>query len=113
MGQRRDDTDVFPVLTFWYGLSFEELADMPNWALDLYARKLPELIADYQSLLMAAASFPHLKPEARKRMQRKLLNAQRPMDKRPKLSRDALRARMTVLGMGWEDVTPKTGEEAE
>jgi hypothetical protein len=70
--QRRADDDQlreavtkqFPVLTFWYGLQFSELVELPRWVIDAYVRALPRLLAAHELILSRAAVYPHLKPSA-------------------------------------------------
>ena len=59
---------VFPALSFWYGLGWDELTRMPNWALRMYAEELPALQAQREMLNFRASSFPHLKTSERSKM---------------------------------------------
>ena len=76
--------EIFPALSFWYGLSFHELCRMPNWALIMYAEQLPYLLATMELIWMRAAAFPYMKKgaqqqtvsEIRARIRRRIGHAQ-------------------------------------
>ena len=116
MATLREDIEQFPTLTFWYGLSYDELMEMPNWVLRLYAEALPGLLAEYQAIHLTAASYPYMTKEGQRGVQRRLRQSIRRQERvrQPKLTRDAYKARMEALGFGWEDVSPqKKTEESE
>lgn len=63
---------IFPQLSYHYGLSFEELARMPRWAVELYIDELPRLLAEEQQAAIQAASFPNYDKQDQKRVSRAL-----------------------------------------
>lgn len=113
MATLREDIERFPTLTFWYGIGYNELMEMPNWALRLYAEALPGLLAEYQALHLTASAYPYMTKEGQRGVQRRLRQniRERGEDRRRKLTRTALRARMKSLGFGWEDVSKKKKTE--
>src|SRR6478609_6565734 len=62
----------YPTLTFWYGLSYVDLAAMPGWLRDLYYEQLPGLIAQRQLLGIEVSSFPYMEDSDRSSAVRKL-----------------------------------------
>ncbi len=60
----KEDLELMPTLSFWYGMGFEELVNLPNWVLRMYARDLDRLLATYEVILSRAATMPHLKKAA-------------------------------------------------
>lgn len=113
---RREDIEAFPVLSFWYGLGYDELMEMPNWVLKLYAEALPGLLAEYQALHLTATSYPYMTKEGQRGVQRRLRQSIRggvESTRRPKITRDAYKARMAAMGFGWEDVPPQKTETEE
>lgn len=65
----------YPLLSRFYGLSFEEVANMPHWAVNLYLRSIAEIEANEQLILLQAMDFPHIDVDSRKRVHRSLLRA--------------------------------------
>lgn len=59
-------------LTFEYGLTFAEIADMPRWARKLYVRALPRIKAEKQLTAIEASAFPKLNKEAQRSIIRRL-----------------------------------------
>lgn len=113
MSTIREDIEQFPTLTFWYGLSYSELMEMPNWALRLYAGALPGLLAEYQATHITAASFPYMEKKGQRDVQRRLRRSIRGQQETPspKIGREAYRARMMAMGFGWQDVPAKKKTE--
>lgn len=58
---------LFPRLTFFYGLSPQELAATPNLILDHYINALPALISERKLQDIDVSSYPHLTAEGRER----------------------------------------------
>lgn len=69
---RVPEADYFPDLSYHYGLSFHELASMPHWALRLYARALPRLVAEETLREIGVTSFPHMKRQTQRAVERGL-----------------------------------------
>lgn len=109
-----EDIAVFPTLTFWYGLSFNELMAMPNWALRLYAESLGDLIAEYQGLLLTAAAFPWMKPAAQKALQKRLAAQQPARQRRPVTTQTGYRRRLLGMGFAFKDkMAPVSGDNRQ
>ena len=70
--KRQEIEELYPVLTYHYGLSFEDLVHMPKWARRMYINALPKLIAETQLRAVEVVSFPHMKDGARRSMIRRL-----------------------------------------
>jgi hypothetical protein len=105
-----EDIKVFPTLTFWYGMSYQELMRMPNWALWLYAEALPGLLSEYQSMHLLAASYPYMRKEDQRNIQRRLRSdaAKRSQTKRPRMSQAMYRSRMLAMGVTWREPDRKS-----
>ena len=54
-------TDLWPVLTRFYGLSPLELATLPRTILRAYAREMGRIRSEEQLLALEASAYPHLK----------------------------------------------------
>ena len=65
-------TSVFPQLSYHYGLSFTELAHMPQWAVELYVKELPRLLAEQHQAAIEAATFPNMKKNDQRSIIRRL-----------------------------------------
>lgn len=64
--------ELYPDLTFHYGLSWYELVKMPNWLKRMYVDALPRLLAEQQLTALQATAFPNMKKGARSSLVRKL-----------------------------------------
>lgn len=63
--KRREEIEgAYPALTFYYGLSFTQLAQMPRAIMRIYIDALPGLIATEQLRAIEAASYPHLSEDS-------------------------------------------------
>lgn len=62
----------WPDLSFWYHLSFVDLAAMPNGVREVYEKALPRLKAEQQSMMIDAAAFPNMKESAQKSLIRRV-----------------------------------------
>lgn len=54
-------SDLWPVLTRFYGLSPLELAALPRTILRAYAREMGRIRSEEQLLALEASAYPHLK----------------------------------------------------
>lgn len=63
---------LWPRLSFHYGLSFEELAEMPRWLMDIYLQELPRLLAEQQMAALEASAYPNLKKQDQTRISKRL-----------------------------------------
>jgi len=66
----RRQAKLFPDLSFWFHLSFEDLCKMPNWARQDYVDALPRLLEQYRDILIVAAIVPWMDPKDREQMLR-------------------------------------------
>ncbi len=57
-------TELYPLLTRFYGISPRELATWPRQFIQSYAEAVPHLIAREQLLALEVAIFPYMKREA-------------------------------------------------
>lgn len=62
----------WPDLSYYFGFSYQELADMPRGIIDFYVGELPRLRAETLAMQIDAATYPRLKKEAQKRIARRL-----------------------------------------
>jgi hypothetical protein len=53
-------------LSFWYGLGFEDLANMPFASMEAYSSQLPARLAELKLLLAETTTIPHAKEGDRK-----------------------------------------------
>jgi hypothetical protein len=70
-----DRTDRFRVwadLAFHYSLTYDELRYMPRAMREMYEQELPRLLAEEQSRLLDVFTFTKMKPEAQRRVTRRL-----------------------------------------
>src|SRR5436309_570197 len=58
--------DMYPDLTFWYGITPLELVQLPTVIKIKYLEKLPNLINQQLSMLITAAVYPYMDAEHRK-----------------------------------------------
>lgn len=71
----RQELSVYAMLTFWYKLKPGEIVEMPLNILRSYVEELPAILADYQHMMIIAASFPNMKEADQKKIMRQLDNA--------------------------------------
>lgn len=57
-------------MSFWYGLGFDDISNMPFAAIEAYLQRLPARQAELRLMVADAASIPHMKPEARRSVMR-------------------------------------------
>lgn len=108
----KEDLELFPDLSFWYGLSFFELVRTPNWVLRLYAQALSRLKADYEIVHNRAASFAHMKKSAQREvmsnLNRRVREGQEP---RRLKSKGAVEFTLGGMGFAVDDQRTKKSEE--
>lgn len=86
---RRELLELFPALSYFYGLGFLEMLRMPRWALRAYANALDRLQAEEELASVRATAYPHLKRtgqrsymgQLRRRMQRGIGSTSRRLPK--------------------------------
>ena len=99
---------MLPALSFWYGLGWDELLHMPNWALRMYVEELPALQAQQELLNFRANSFPHLKTSDRSKMLREA--ELRGLGRSPgKLPQGQYRSVLAGVGIGYVETGPSDG----
>ena len=64
---------TFPRLTRFYGISPLELADTPNWVLQLYVDCISELEAEERILAMQVSDWSHLSEKDRRSIRSRLI----------------------------------------
>jgi len=106
----KEDLELLPDLSFWYGLSFVELVNTPNWALRLYARALSRLKAELEVLHNRAASFAHMKKNSQREIMSELNRRVREGRETRKVSKGAMKGSLT--GIGFAVVDERTKEKA-
>jgi hypothetical protein len=57
-------------LSFWYGLSFQDVAGMPQSAIQAYLDQMPSLQAELGLLLATTTAYPHMEQTAREQLMR-------------------------------------------
>ena len=72
------DLLLFPRLTRYYGLSYEELMRMPRAAVRIYLDAYRELVAEDQLLAIQAATFPYVDEDTRRDIMRSLMRRAAP-----------------------------------
>ncbi len=100
--KREEIATLYPLLTYHYGLSFQEIADMPRWARRDYLKALPKLIAQNQLRAIEVSAFPNMKDGARKSLVRRLERAAR--HARPQAIRPRKIEDVAMLGIGVKKV---------
>lgn len=109
-----EDLELFPDLSFWYGLPFFELVQMPNWALRIYARALSRLKADYEIVHNRASSFAHMRKSAQREvmadLNRRVREGQEP---RRLKSGAAVGAALGGIGFAVDDQRTKPEEKKD
>ncbi len=87
-------------MTFWYGLGFDEIAQMPTAAIWAYLERLPSLQAEARLQGIEAAMMPHVMDRDRratfKQLERTML-ARHGGRKRVKPDR----AQLALMGIGY------------
>jgi hypothetical protein len=90
-------------LSFWYGLSFAEVAAMPLAAIQAYLERIPQRMAEAKLILGEAASMPHMKENQRKSAINGWLRMAQAANTVPSgavVSETVLRARLKLMGIG-------------
>jgi hypothetical protein len=85
-------------MSFWYGLSFDDVANMPMARLENYLEKLPARFSELQMLLADVVSLPHMKDEHRRATMNgwmRTLQVVTPFKAKP-----ASKARLQMMGIG-------------
>jgi hypothetical protein len=62
-------------MTFWYGLGFADISDMPMTAFTAYVQHLPARQAEMKLILSEVESLPNMKPSARASLMREWMKA--------------------------------------
>lgn len=64
----REIEQLYPDLTWHYGIPPHQLAKLPRWLKEVYVEALPRLIAHDQLRAIEASSFPHYEETAQRRI---------------------------------------------
>ncbi len=89
------EVEFYPRLTFWYGLTPDDLKGMGN-LISYYLDQLPDLIDEYQLVMAGAAAFPHMDERGQQAFMDKGRQAARPAGRG---STDVNLAEMAMLGV--------------
>ena len=96
--------DVFSKLSYWYGLQFSEIANMPLSTVQAYLQKLEVRQAETKLMLVDVESITILKARDRKKMINrwmKLVQIQEPAK-----AKKASPAKLKMMGIGVRYVRP-------
>lgn len=104
---------VYPDLSRYYGMGWEEIARMPPWLKKIYVEALPRLKAEEQLAALQAAGFPHMKKSARRTLHQKLSRTARRKRTEPveRPDQSGVEQRAGAVGIGIRRVKP--GREAK
>lgn len=89
-------------MSYWYGLSFEDVAEMPFAAIRNYLERLPARQTETKLLLADVISFPHMKKGDRQTAMRQWMKIAQP--RRETELRPASPAILKLMGIGVEYV---------
>jgi hypothetical protein len=91
---------AWPLLSFWYHLSFKELTSMPRWAVRLYLDELPKLRAEYELMLIEASGMAYMEEKDQKAVM-KQLNADLGVreERQPEVSKETYMQQLAGLGL--------------
>lgn len=97
----REAVESFPILTFWFGLGFEELCRLPNWVLAMYVEQLPQLLATTEVMMARTSAFPHMKKSAQQQMLSELRSRSRSRRPAKRLHVDEYEKTLGPIGIGF------------
>lgn len=66
--QRQEIEETWPLLTFYYGITPDELARLPRWLRSTYMKRLPALLATEELKGLQSSMFPQLDQSTRRRV---------------------------------------------
>jgi hypothetical protein len=101
----------YPDLTYWFGLTPEELYVLPRWMRRVYVEALPRLKAEVTVDRINAAMFPKLKKSDRSRTANKLNRVLNPVEPVKPQGRRDLRQKIAAAGIGMKIVKKRKGAE--
>lgn len=93
--KRREIEREWPQLSYYYGLSFTELAHMPRWLRRAYVRELPRLRARERLAEIETTLMPHMSHEDQRSIMNRLNRAAdlpKPPVSRPKTQEEMIAA---------------------
>ena len=90
----------WPALSFYYGLSFQDLRGMPRWARDTYARALPGLLSSQQLRAIEASMFPWTDEGSRRQIMNDLTRHLPKTSDRPNAPRNKQELQLAAAGAG-------------
>jgi hypothetical protein len=89
-------------MSFWYGLGFNDLANMPVASIEIYMQQLPARLAELSLLLADTTMLPHAKEDARRNA---LTKWQRVVNMKSQVNaKPASPAVLKMMGIGVEHV---------
>ena len=98
--EKDPDVAVWPLLSFFYGLTPLELWEMPRGLVRHYLNELPRIRAEEQQLRCQAAAFPHMKKHDQQHMIRRLERMAAPRAPERPTSEIEYRAKTAAMGIG-------------
>ena len=103
----KEDLELLPDLSFWYGLSFIELVNLPNWVLRMYAQALSRLKAELEIVHNRAASFAHMKKSAQREIMSELNRRVREGREPRKIDKSGMKGAIAGIGLAFIDECAK------
>lgn len=85
-------------MSFWYGLGFADICQMPMATIRHYLQRLPARQGEWRATLIESTSFPHQKESDRRRLIASLERATGSTRK----ARPASVAELALVGIGME-----------
>lgn len=85
-------------MTFWYGMSFEEVGEMPMASIEAYLERLPARFAEMKLVFADVVSLPHMKDHQRSERLREWMREVEMFN--PTMTKPASPARLRMMGVG-------------
>jgi mannitol/fructose-specific phosphotransferase system IIA component len=83
-------------VSYWYGFSFEDVANMPMSAISAYLERLPARQAEWKMLMADPIALPHMKESDRRAM----VNSWNTTMLKDAPARVATPAKLKMMGIG-------------
>ena len=97
---KREIEQQWPLLTYHYGFSIDELARTPRNIREIYWSALPRIMAQEKLAALEVASFPHMKDGPRRQLVRRLERVARVRRAEPQKPKSLEDERRALAGMG-------------
>lgn len=99
---RREMEELWPLLTYHYGFTPDEIARMPRVLRRAYERALPRILAQQQMSRIEAAAFPNMKKAAQQNTIRRLERRSRFREDAPITAKSDEEHMRGLVGIGVE-----------